>query len=131
MRPYILDTTVLIAYELGREPVTLRVKELLAQGHQLCVCAITLAEFYTGAPRGSNPDMDAFLARLVFLDLTPEIAATAGAYRHVARAQGRRHGTPDALIAALTKHTQGILLTANERDFPKDDIDVEVLRSEI
>jgi predicted nucleic acid-binding protein len=127
MRPYILDTTVLIGFESGLEPVTARVQELLAGGQRLCLCAITLAEFYTGAPFGSNPAMDAFLARLDFLDPSPEIAATAGAYRHAARAQGRRHGTPDALIAALTKHTQGILLTANVRDFPKDDITVEVL----
>lgn len=130
MRPYILDTNVLIAYENGDKLVVSRVLELLAAGHPLCLCAITLTEFYTGAPRGSNPAMDAFLDRLTYLDITPEIAMTAAGYRREARGRGRRHGTPDALIAALTKHTAGILLTGNVRDFPTGDIAVEVLELE-
>lgn len=47
------------------------------------------------------------------------------AYRHEARGRGRLLGTPDALIAALTKH-----LTGNVRDFPTGDIAVEVLELE-
>ena len=127
MRPYILDTSVLIAYEQAAQPAAGRLLELLRSGKTLCACAITLTEFYTGAPRGSNPRMDAFIALLTYLDLTPEMAVTAASYRSAARDKGRRHGTPDALIAALTKHAGGILLTDNVRDFPREDITVEQL----
>lgn len=127
MRRYVLDTTVLIACEAGLEPAASRVLELLEAGHELCACAVTLAEFYTGAPRGSNPRMDAFLDSLTYLDMTREIAVTAGAIRHAARARGRRHGTPDALIAALARHSAATVLTANLRDFAVDDASVEPL----
>lgn len=129
MRPYILDTSVLIAYEQAAQPAAGRLLELLRSGESLCTCAITLTEFYTGAPRGSNPRMDTFIDHLTYLNLTPEMAATAASYRSTARANGRRHATPDALIAALTKHTAGILLTNNVRDFPQQDITVERLGS--
>lgn len=127
MRPYILDTSVLIAYEQAAQPAAGRLLDLLRSGKTLCTCAITLTEFYTGALPGSNPRMDAFIHLLTYLDLTPEMAATAASYRSAARDKGRRYATPDALIAALTKHTQGILLTNNVRDFPLQDITVEQL----
>lgn len=57
------------------------------------------------------------------------MAITAAGYRHASRTQGRRHGTPDALLAALTKHAQAVLLTHNSRDFPTQDITVQVLAS--
>jgi len=129
MRPYILDTSVLIAYEQADQPAAGRLLDLLRSGKTLCTCAITLTEFYTGAPRGSNPRMDAFINLLTYLDLTQDMAVTAASYRSAARDNGRRHATPDALIAALTKHAGGILITNNVRDFPMQDIAVEQLGS--
>lgn len=127
MSRYVLDSTVLIESEQGVEPTSSRVKALLAADHELCVCAVVLAEFHSGAPRGTNPKMDTFLDRLNYVDLTREMAATAGSFRHRARAQGRRMHTPDALIAALAHHLAAILLTNNVRDFELTDVTVERL----
>jgi predicted nucleic acid-binding protein len=127
MSRYVLDSTVLIESEGGVEPTSSRVKALVAADHELCVCAVVLAEFHSGAPRGTNPRMDAFLDRLNYVDLTPEMAATAGSFRHSARAQGRRLHTPDALIAALAHHLAATILTNNVRDFELTGVTIEQL----
>jgi len=127
MSRYVLDATVLIECEGGVEPTSSRVKALLADGHELCVCAVVLAEFHTGAPRGTNPKMDSFLDKLTYVDLTPQMAASAGNLRNRARAQRRRLATPDALIAALAYHLSATILTNNVRDFKVMDVAVEQL----
>ena len=71
--------------------------------------------------------MDAFLDKLSYVDLTPEMAATSGSFRYNARTQGRRLHTPDALIAALAHHLSATLLTNNVRDFWMDGVTVEQL----
>ena len=127
MSRYVLDSTVLIECEGAVEPTSARVKALLAAHHELCVCAVVLAEFYSGAPRGTNPRMDAFLSRLSYIDLTPDMAATAGSFRHQARAKRRRLATPDSLIAALGHHLSATILTNNVRDFEVTGVAVERL----
>jgi len=127
MSRYVLDSTVLIECERAVEPTSARVKALLAAHHELCVCAVVLAEFYTGAPQGTNPRMDTFLSKLSYIDLTPEMAATAGSFRHRAQAQGRRLATPDSLIAALGHHLSATILTNNVRDFEVTGVAIEQL----
>lgn len=122
-----LDSTVIIECESGVEPTSSRVKSLLAAHHELCVCAVVLAEYHTGAPRGINPRMDAFLDKLSYVDITPGMAATAGRFRYDALAGGRRMTTPDALIAALAHHHSATILTNNAKDFQISGVAVERL----
>lgn len=127
MRRFVLDTTVLIECEQGIEPTSSRIQALLKAGDELCVCAIALAEYHTGSPRGVNPSMDAFLDGLSYVDLTPAMAATAGAVRHTALARGRRLPTPDALVAACARHLSATVLTNNAADFELTGAQVERL----
>ena len=127
MSRYVLDSTVLIECEIKVEPTSSRVKALLAGDHELYVSAVQLAEFYSGAPKGTNPRMDTFLSKLAYIDLTPEMAATAGGFRHQAHAQGRSLATPDALIAALGHHLAAPVLTNNVNDFKVTGVAVEPL----
>lgn len=127
MSRYVLDSTVLIECEWGYEPTASRIKELLAAHHELFICAVVVAEYYSGAPRGTNVRMDTFIDRLKYVNLTPEMAATAGRFRSEARDQGRRLATPDALVAAFAHHLYATLLTNNVRDFTSTWVDVEGL----
>lgn len=127
MSRYVLDSTVLIECESEIEPTSGRLKALLAAHHELCICAVQLSEFYSGVPHGANPRMDAFLSNLTYVALTPEIAATAGRFRHAAKARGRRLATPDALIAALGHHLSAPVLTNNVADFTVTGVVVEQL----
>ena len=130
MTRYLLDSTVLIESEKKIEPTSSRVVALLQKRRDLYVCAIALAEFYTGAPRGTNPDMDVFLTKLTYVDLTPEMAATAGLMRYNALSTGRRLATPDALIAACAHHLGAHILTNNVRDFTVTGVATEQLGGE-
>ncbi|MCC7019992.1 MAG: PIN domain-containing protein [Ardenticatenales bacterium] len=118
---------MLIECEKGHEPTASRIKELLAASHELYICAVVVAEYYSGAPRGTNVRMDTFMDKLRYVDLTREMAATAGGFRNHAQDQGRRMATPDALVAALAHHLSATLVTNNIRDFSMTTVAVEQL----
>ncbi len=127
MSRYVLDSTILIECEGGVQPTSARVTALLAADHELHISAVQVAEFYSGAPLGSNPRMDTFISKLTYVDLTPEMATTAGRFRFEAKALGRRLATPDALIAALGHHLVATVLTNNVADFTVTGVAVEQL----
>ncbi len=127
MSGFVLDTTVLIEYAQGVEPTTARVLELVEGKVELFICAVQLAEYYAGEMPGTNPAMDAFIARLTFMPLTRPVALLAANYRYELALQDRRLRTPDALIAALARTTSATLVTNNVRDFPIPNITIERL----
>lgn len=127
MSRYMLDTTVLIEVEKGIEPTSSRVIELLSDHHELCICPVQLAEFYSGILLGENPRMDAFLERLTFIPLWHESSVNAGWFRFNAALLGRRLATPDALIASATVLATATLLTNNPNDFNLPGLRVEAL----
>lgn len=128
MTRHLLDTTVLIDFSLGREPVPSRVLQYLRDGHELGVSAVSVAEFYAGIKPGDLPEIDRFIGLLPCWDTTREIAVIAGGYRHMFKhIHQKKLLTPDALIAATARHHQAILLTDNVKDFPMTDIMVERL----
>ena len=45
---YLLDTTVLIDYLRGHPGVIARLRALAEEGHELTVCAISVAEVFAG-----------------------------------------------------------------------------------
>ena len=130
MTHYVPDSTVLIEFSKGVEPTTSRVLELVAESAQLSICAVQVAEFYAGAPVGAFPAVDAFLRRLDFVLLTPEMAVAAGTFRRQALEAGRRLATPDALIAACAHHLGATVLTNNLRDFDKTGVATQQLGGE-
>lgn len=127
MSGFVLDTTVLIEYAQGIEPTTARVLELVEAKADLFICAVQLAEYYAGEMPGTNPAMDAFIARLTFMPLTQPVALLAAKYRYELALQDRCLRTPDALIAALARTASATLVTNNVRDFLIPNITIERL----
>lgn len=128
MTRYLLDTTVLIDFSVGRTPVKAHILKLIREGNDLAVCPISVAEYYAGASPGDDPDMDRFIRRLPCWDTSREIAMIAGDYRFRFRhAHQRKLPTPDTVIAATARHHEATLLTNNPKDFPMTDIAVERL----
>lgn len=124
MSTYLLDTDVLINASKNRDPDRSWILQRLRGGDTLGTCAITLAEFYAGARRGTGPRFEAFLDALPCFELTPLMAIAGGTYRHDFARKGVTLATTDVLIAAIAHHRGAILVTHNVKDFPMTDIDV-------
>jgi len=84
MTRYLLDTTTLIDYSKGHEPAVSHILEAADAGDDLAVCAINLAEFYSGIPESQYALWDGFFSELRYWDITPEAARLAGQYRYQA-----------------------------------------------
>ncbi|MCC7018850.1 MAG: PIN domain-containing protein [Ardenticatenales bacterium] len=131
MSGYLLDTTVLIDFSKGQRAVVQRVLKLIIDGERVGIASISLTEFYTGIDVGTDPRMDTFLDQLPCWPITQAVALTAARYRRRHRSLGRTIGAPDAMIAAVAKHQSAVVLTANVKDYPTDDVRVEWLGPEI
>lgn len=118
MARYLLDTDVLIDYSKDREPIRSRIDALLADGEDVGLCAIQLAEFYAGRRRGDRVESDAFIDALPCWDITPAVAIQAGHYRFSFARRGRAIQTPDALNAAVAWRMRAAVVTRNVKDYP-------------
>jgi predicted nucleic acid-binding protein len=128
MSRYLLDTTVVIDFSKGREPVYSRLTALLRSHDEVGVCAVTLAEFYAGLPSSAHPIWDAFFDPLEYWHISAGAAARAGTYRYTLARQGIQIATMDALLAAVASEVNGILVTSNRKDFPMPDVTLLELR---
>src|SRR5712691_5088337 len=64
---YLADTTVLIDYLRGREHVRDRLRGLVAAGHRLCCCDVTICELYTGMRPHERQGTERFLSGFHYL----------------------------------------------------------------
>lgn len=127
MARFLLDTSVLIDLSKRIEPSTTYVRNVLA-GEDLCVCAIVLAEFYTGVEMARLGVADDFLGTLRFLEASRRTGFLAGRYRYRFAQRGRTLAVADALITAVAYEWDATILTENLKDFPMDDVVVRSLR---
>ena len=119
MDRYLLDTTVLIDISKGQEPASSRIQALIDQGHELGVCAVPLAEFFSGIPPADRSRAEAVLRPFRYWDMTWEIAVQA---RYAYARLGQAISAPDALIAATAITLDAILVTNNVRHFPMPEL---------
>lgn len=124
MTRYLLDTTALIDFSKGREPTCSRLLALIAAGDELGVCAINIAEFYSGIPIDKRDVWNEFINSLSYWDITREAAIHAGCDRYDFARKGQTLATTDALIAAVARDRQATLMTNNVKDYPMSDITV-------
>lgn len=122
---YLLDTTFVIDHLRGVEAALRRFEDLVEDGDEPFVDEIVTCEAWTGARRPSDPDLEALLAFVEFVQPGPDAARTAGRWRAEARSRGRTLSLADALIAAAADSLGAVVLTRNARDFRPTPVRVE------
>jgi predicted nucleic acid-binding protein len=125
---YLLDADTLIDYIVDRGNARPRITTMIEQGDEVAVCAITVAEIYSGLSDKRRDLWANWIMALSYWDIGFAVAAQAGTYRKTAAEAGRTLSTTDSLLAALTSDKSAILLTSNIKDYPMQDVRVLSLR---
>ncbi len=118
---HLLDTNV-CSYLMRASPPSV-VERLEALGpERVAVSVVTAIELRQGAeqsrtPRKYHAVIDAFLAEVPMLALTPDVAPIAGKVRAELRRGGKPIGDLDSLIAAHALALGMVLVTHNTREF--------------
>jgi predicted nucleic acid-binding protein len=114
---YLLDSTVIIDYSLGR-PVGVRiVEELFGRSGDLYVCDVVTCEAMSGGTTEGRQEIRLLLDALEYVALDPEAARWAGERRAERTLGGSRRHLGDALIAGLAWRLGATIVTRNPRDF--------------
>ncbi|MAG37680.1 MAG: hypothetical protein CL878_15705 [Dehalococcoidia bacterium] len=129
MTRYLLDTSTLVDFSKGWEPSASQLLALIDGGDEVAVCAINVAEFYTGIPPEERPHWRRFLAALPHWVITREAAERAGSCRYDLARQGQALSLADALLAAVAQEYGATLITENTKDFPLPGIRLLSLRN--
>ena len=122
MANYLLDTTVLIDYLRGNWGAVELVNGLARGGHNLAVCCVSVAELYTGLSLAQRTKADGLTSGLDYYNISVAAAKEAGSYRHDYARQGMALSVADTLIASTAIDKGAILVTANTKDFPMEEI---------
>lgn len=128
MTRYLLDTDVLIDFSKGVEPVSERLLGWIDGTDSVGVCAVSVAEFYSGLPAERGPEWETFFRSLTYWDIPLETAMQAGQDRYRQSRSGRTVTTTDALLSAAARFHGATLVTTNLKDFPGDDLVVLSIR---
>lgn len=117
---FLLDTN--IVSDLVKSPGGRAATRLArVERHDIATSVIVVGEIRFGLlQKGSatlTERVEAVLAGIEILPLSPDVSATYGAIRLSLRARGLPIGENDLWIAAQAHHLGAILVTANEREF--------------
>ena len=124
MPPFLLDTNIIVDLLRRRPETRLLVENLLDQGQPLASCPITITEVYAGMRAHEEKTTRAFMASLVFLPVTSEIAEQAGYLKARYARRGKVLSLQDATVAAVSIAHGCTLVTENIKDFPMPDLDL-------
>jgi predicted nucleic acid-binding protein len=122
MNLLLIDTNIIIDALKRKRGRAELLESLSVQGFTLAVCAIALAELYTGIARSDYPQTDGMTGNFIFLATTAELARLAGVLRKRYRDQGVALSTPDCMVAAVAIHYGAMLVTDNYKDFPMPEL---------
>ncbi len=122
MTDHLLDSTALVDYFRRRRGAIEFLNNLEAQGHSLAVCAVGLAEVYSGFSSQERIENDPVVDRWLYYETTPAIAKEAGRYRYEFARIGTTLSATDSLIAAVAIANDATLITNNLRHFPMPEI---------
>ena len=113
---YLLDTTVLIDHNRGKESAVELVRQLFSEPNDLYVCDAVVAEALSGGSDAELAPIRALIQALEYVSTHPDAAAWAGASRRRLRQTSpRRLG--DAIIAGVAWFNDAIVVTRNPADF--------------
>jgi tRNA(fMet)-specific endonuclease VapC len=122
---YLLDTTILIEHLRGKKPAVNFITEAVRHGHRLAVCCINVAELYSGLSPEQAARAEKLINALDYYEATDDSARQAGVYRYEFARQGISLSVSDTLVSAIAKGNDAIVVTANVRDYPMKDIQVQ------
>jgi predicted nucleic acid-binding protein len=125
---HLLDADTLIDYIVDRGNARPRITIMIDQGDEVAVCAITVAEVYSGLSDKRRDIWESWIMALSYWHIGFDVAAQAGTYRKTASEAGRTLSTTDSLLAALARDKGATLLTSNIKDYPMKDVQVMSLR---
>jgi len=128
MSRYLLDSDCIIDHLRTRPPAVALLRRLFAQGDDLYVSDVVLAEVYSGLHDRDRARAVELLAGLGFLATAPTAATQAGEWRYRYAREGRALATTDCLIAATAQAHDATLVTGNIRDFPMPELRLLTLR---
>jgi len=114
---YLPDTNILIDVINGKNEVKELLSGLIAEGHELASCAVTVAEVHSGVDRTGSAKIEQFLSALRWYDITPAVALRAGRLRYDSARKGVTLALPDTLIAAVALEYGLTLITRNRKHF--------------
>lgn len=117
MERYLVDTTILIDLSRGVAGLRGRLDVLNRSGAELGVCAVNVAEFASGIPKGELSRWDSLLNEFKYWHISRETATLAGGYRQSLRRRGITLQLPDALVAAVAATLGATILTDNIKHF--------------
>ena len=127
---YLFDTDTLIDYMADRGNARSRIDAMIEAGDDVAVCAVTVAEIYTGLTDKKRALWDSWLLALSYWQINFDVAVQAGIYRKTASESGRTLSVSDSLLAALAHGHGATLLTSNIKDYPMRDVRVLSLREQ-
>lgn len=125
---YLLDTDTLIDVLQDRGGTRDRVNAMIAAGDEIALCAITVAELYSGLDAPRRARWGEWLSSLPYWDISRGAAKLAGNDRKTASDAGRTVSVTDSLVAAIARERGAIVLTSNIKDYPMKDVRVLSLR---
>lgn len=125
---YLLDTDTLIDFIQDTGQARARIVTMLEEGDEIALCAVTVAELYSGLTEKNHARWQAFMSTLPYWHISRDGARHAGLYRKAASLTGRTIQVADSLIAATAHEHQATILTSNIKDYPMKDVRVVSLR---
>jgi tRNA(fMet)-specific endonuclease VapC len=119
---YILDTDI-CSYIIRENPKPAREKFWDHRDDDICITSISYAELlYGGIHKGSAKllnQIKTFVSHVRIIDFNAAAAETYAEIRQGLEAHGTPLGNMDILIAAITKSTEAVLVTNNQKHFSK------------
>jgi predicted nucleic acid-binding protein len=114
---YLPDTNILIDVLNGKRAWRELLSQLVAEGHELSSCAVTVAEVHSGVHPQNSAAVERFLSSLRWFDITRAVAIRAGQLRYAQARLGIIMALPDTLIAALAIEYRLTIITNNRKHF--------------
>ena len=124
MTVFLPDTSTLIDALNGKRNRKKLLRELVAQGHSLACCAVTIAELYAGLRPEEVVRAEELVSVLLWTETSFTVARRAGELRYEWARTGRTLAMADTLIAATAMHYKLTLVTDNRKDFPMPDLNI-------
>ena len=120
---FLLDTTILIDLFRGRQDAIVFLDKLLQEG-SLFVCAIVVAEIFSGIRPEEMSKVEEFFETMNYCPIEYRTAKRAGLFRRIFQRKGITLSISDTLIAATAVDYSLVLVTKNVRHFPMRELNI-------